>query len=71
MRLEVLERDGWRCQLRLPGCEVRADQADHIVRVRDGGAWFDIANLRAACGPCNRQRELEQRSVSAPPSREW
>lgn len=51
----VLARDGRRCQLRLDGCVGHADQVDHIVRVIDGGG-DEPANLRAACGPCNRKR---------------
>jgi 5-methylcytosine-specific restriction endonuclease McrA len=57
----ILKRDGWVCQIRLPGCLVTATQADHIVDVRAGGAWYDPANLRAPCGFCNRSREDQGR----------
>lgn len=52
-RLEVLRRDGYRCRIQLPKCKTRATHADHIEDWRDGGAWFDPANLRAACASCN------------------
>jgi 5-methylcytosine-specific restriction endonuclease McrA len=53
VRKEVLARDGHVCQIRLPGCKVRANSVDHIVRPEDGGARYDPANLRAACISCN------------------
>jgi 5-methylcytosine-specific restriction endonuclease McrA len=75
VRLRVLERDGWNCQLRLPGCRGKADEADHIVPHDRGGAWYDEANLRAACGHCNRARgnRLRQQygSANRRPSRNW
>jgi len=49
----VLLRDGYRCQIRLPGCLGRASSADHIVELADGGAPFDLRNLQAACMHCN------------------
>lgn len=52
-RLAVLHRDGYECQLRLAGCTGRATTADHIVPLALGGAMYDPANLRAACGHCN------------------
>lgn len=56
IRLEVLERDGYLCQIRDSRCKGTATQVDHIVPVTSGGAWWDKANLRAACWPCNRDR---------------
>jgi 5-methylcytosine-specific restriction protein A len=77
VRLVVLERDGGLCQIRGPTCKVAADQADHIVRPEDGGAWFDEANLRAACAPCNLGRRPRGGlwghigTKRLRPSREW
>jgi AAA domain-containing protein/HNH endonuclease len=51
----VLARDGYRCQIRGPKCTTTATEADHIV-TREAGGTDDPANLRAACGPCNRGR---------------
>jgi 5-methylcytosine-specific restriction enzyme A len=60
IRLVVLRRDRWTCQLRYPGCRTVARSVDHIVRPQDGGAPFDLANLRAACVSCNTyKRNLE------------
>ena len=56
IRQRVLERDGYICQVHGPKCQGTATEVDHIVPVVDGGAWFDEANLRASCGPCNRGR---------------
>lgn len=56
IRLEVLERDGWRCQIIGPKCKHIADQVDHIVAIENGGSWWDKSNLRASCGPCNNGR---------------
>ena len=54
-RRGVLERDGWVCQVRLPGCRIEATTVDHIVRREDGGPHTED-NLRAACGYCNSAR---------------
>lgn len=65
MRRKVLERDGFECQIRLPGCGGRASHADHIVELQDGGAPFDLANLQAACGSCNvakRNRRVAEKA---------
>jgi 5-methylcytosine-specific restriction endonuclease McrA len=51
-RARVLARDGWICQLKLPGCTVTAHHVDHHVPVLFGGA-DDESNLVAACANCN------------------
>lgn len=56
IRLQVLERDNWQCQIRRKGCTELATQVDHIVPVTKGGAKFDPRNLRAACHKCNNGR---------------
>ena len=72
VRLVVLGRDGGRCQIRGPRCRGRADTVDHIVPLAWAGPRLDLANLRAACAPCNdgrprtpRPLEPGGRSVSA------
>ena len=55
LRPLVLERDGYRCRLRLPGCTVVASTADHVVP-RSAGGRSTMGNLRAACGHCNSSR---------------
>ena len=52
-RLATLARDGGVCQIRGERCTWVATEADHIVEVTAGGALYDLANLRAACKPCN------------------
>ncbi|MCU1494795.1 MAG: hypothetical protein JWO62_2559 [Acidimicrobiaceae bacterium] len=56
IRLRVLERDGYRCQIVGPKCRHNADQVDHIIAIENGGSWWDESNLRASCGPCNNGR---------------
>lgn len=56
IRLAVLERDHWLCQI----CRSRqATEVDHIVP-RSKGGTDDMANLQAACDPCNRAKSDKQ-----------
>jgi 5-methylcytosine-specific restriction endonuclease McrA len=83
VRLAVLSRDRYACRIGLPGCRRRAGAVDHIIDWRDGGSWFDLSNLRAACISCNtalrnrrvaeRARRLRENEASPPPkrSRQW
>ena len=54
-RREVLERDGFRCQLQFDCCQGTAQTVDHVVPASEGGT-NDMTNLVAACWPCNRQK---------------
>jgi 5-methylcytosine-specific restriction endonuclease McrA len=71
LRLEVLSRDGWRCQVRGERCQGMASVVDHIIPVRAGGPWWDMGNLRAACRSCNTARAYEGFRARPNPSREW
>lgn len=74
LRIRILRRDGGICQIRGPRCLGSANTADHIIAWRNGGSWFDPANLRAACQPCNNGRLTTvavDRAVSVSPSRDW
>ena len=71
VRPAVLARDGHRCQIGGPGCGGTATQVDHTVPWRVGGAWFDMDNLRAACGTCNSRRAFRRSMQTVRPSREW
>ena len=53
IRREILARDSHTCQVNLPGCTRHATTVDHITPISWGGEWYDPANLRAACAPCN------------------
>ncbi len=66
LRQAVLERDGFVCQLRLPGCTGLATQADHIV----AGDDHSLANLQAACAHCNAAKNHRERPRPAPLRRE-
>jgi 5-methylcytosine-specific restriction protein A len=69
IRLDVLERDGYLCQIQAKRCTSQADQVDHIVPVHLGGAWHDPMNLRASCSNCNNGRTYKAKT--AKPSRVW
>lgn len=55
LRGVVLARDRGVCQLRLPGCTVRASHVDHIRPHAFGGS-DDIENLAAACPNCHDEK---------------
>ena len=59
VRREALERDGYQCQLKFPGCLGKATEADHIVSVADGGE-HTLENARAVCKRCHRTRTGQQ-----------
>lgn len=55
LRAEVYVVYGTTCWLGFHGCKRIADTVDHIVPVNIGGK-NTLANLRPACGYCNRRR---------------
>jgi len=55
----VLARDGYRCQIALFGCRIRANTVDHIIAREDGGS-DDDGNLRSCCAPCHNRRHPEK-----------
>jgi 5-methylcytosine-specific restriction endonuclease McrA len=55
LRAEVLERDGYECQLHLPGCTSDATCVDHREGLAFGGG-HGVDNLQAACQPCNNAK---------------
>jgi 5-methylcytosine-specific restriction enzyme A len=78
VRRQVLIRDGYRCQLRCcAGCLILANSVDHTVRPEDGGATYDLTNLKACCKPCNtakRNAQLAERAKQGDTfrtSQEW
>lgn len=62
VRPVVLERDGYRCQIKDKRCTGRATEVDHIVPFADGGALYDPDNLRAACKACNVGRAAKAKA---------
>jgi len=82
VRLVVLARDGWTCQVRQsPKCQPdlrlpRNAHVDHVLPVAQGGAALHPWNLRASCGPCNvllgaRLGRSRQTNPPRPPWREY
>jgi len=69
IRVQVLDRDRYSCQIKGPGCTIDATCVDHIISTNNGGAWWDPANCRAACTPCNTWRANTERHNR--PSRQW
>lgn len=75
----VLARDEHRCQIHGPRCTGQGTDVDHRIPLDEGGAPFDLDNLRAACPPCNRGRGQARlaalaklnRQTPPAPSREW
>jgi 5-methylcytosine-specific restriction endonuclease McrA len=69
-RAATLKRDGYRCQLRLPGCTEVATQVDHIVPMSKNGDPLSLANCRASCAHCNQSRGAGDRErIGSPPHR--
>lgn len=62
IRRQILERDGYRCQIVGPNCTTVATDVDHILPISQGGAWYDPVNLRAACSKCNNDRINRRRT---------
>jgi 5-methylcytosine-specific restriction protein A len=56
VRLAILARDGYRCQIQGPRCKGTATEVDHILELHAGGAPLHPSNLRAACKSCNSSR---------------
>ncbi len=71
LRLMILRRDGYQCQVHGPRCTHVANECDHIEPWLDGGAWFNPANLRAACTACNKGRRNQPHKYDTTPSRTW
>lgn len=77
LRKLVLARDGYRCQLQLPGCKTTATQVDHIVGLAQGGEPWNPTNCRAACKSCNVAKGNADNPRGQPwrrtrtPSRQW
>lgn len=63
LRLKVLERDNYECQIKGSNCFGHANQVDHKRNTKSGGTNA-IDNLQAACQPCN-MRKAQTESVTA------
>ena len=67
-RLQILQRDGYRCKIGLTKCSGLATAVDHIVPLAYGGQKYEASNLRATCASCNSTRSNKLRRK---PSRVW
>lgn len=59
LRLAVLKRDRYQCQLRLDGCQVRATAPHHLVPRRWGGLDHP-GNLISVCAACHNRAHPEK-----------
>lgn len=56
LRLQVLQRDQYVCQLQFGGCEGEANTVDHVIAKANGGT-DTLDNLVAACRTCNGKKQ--------------
>jgi hypothetical protein len=69
-RARVLERDGGRCQVKIPGiCRTIADQAHHTLG--KGITGDDPAHMIASCAPCNQHVGDPTRHDPTPTVKTW
>ena len=69
VRALVLERDGHRCQLKLPGCTTIANTAHHTLG--RGVSGDDPAHIVAACAWCNGSTGDPRSQDPSPNVRAW
>lgn len=69
LRLQALERDGWRC---VQCGERRGLEVDHIQPVRDRpDLSFTLTNLQCLCGRCHARKTRTEVGLDAlPPERQ-
>ena len=69
VRLQVLDRDGWRCRQ----CgKASALEVDHIVPLRRGGAPYDMGNLQSLCAfPCHAEKTRGENEGQDPARDAW
>lgn len=56
LRLKAFTRDGWRCTE--CGAAGRME-AHHITPLENGGAAYDLANIRTLCRGCHIERHRQ------------
>jgi 5-methylcytosine-specific restriction endonuclease McrA len=65
IRVRVLERDGWRCQLGYQGCTFYATEVDHVVNIAQLGVARNHANdeenLQSVCAACHAVKTEAER----------
>ena len=68
IRKRVLDRDGHRCQLRLPGCTVVATEVDHRVAGIDD---HRESSLQSACNHCHKIKSASEGAAARGHARRW
>ena len=72
LRLRILARDNWQCQIRGDNCTGYADTVDHVIH-RSRAPWleYDETNLRASCKPCQHDNMPTARVIEPGPRHGW
>ena len=63
VRLVVFDRDGWKCRTCGRGGRL---ECDHIQRLEDGGALYDLGNLQTLCRGCHFDKSQFERRGRGP-----
>ena len=67
VRWAALKRDRWRCRT----CgKAGVLEVDHILRLEDGGAEYDLHNLQSLCRPCHISKTSAERGIVPLPA-DW
>lgn len=64
LRVKVLERDRYQCQIRGETCTGHATHVDKIQAAAHGGDPFNRRNLQAACANCNSQKGRQEAAAT-------
>ena len=64
VRLEVLNRAGWRCA----SCGLYGNEVDHIVPLDRGGAVYDFDNLQCLCRTDHIQKTRDENTRPPTPA---
>ena len=63
LRRRILDRDGWRC---VQCGKAGRLEVDHIKPIRDGGDWWDPANLQLLCRPDHFSKSAGENAKPVP-----
>ena len=68
VRLQVLERDGYRC---VDCGKAGRLEVDHIMPAYRGGSLYDLANLQALCKSCHISKTASENTRVWPARDDW
>ena len=63
LRLEIFERDGWRCRVCSKAGRL---ECDHVIPVQAGGDLWDRANLQTLCRGCHLAKSRREQAGGDP-----